>query len=104
MASLLPETNVQYLQTNYWNNRFDSEQQYDWFKDYNHFKHLCIPHLQPNDSILILGCGNSSLTQDLYNDGYMNLTSVDLSAVVIDRMRTKAAAASQGNIKWQVGL
>lgn len=104
MANPLPETNVQYLQADYWNKRFDSEPQYDWFKDYSQFRHLCIPHLQPADSILILGCGNSTLTQDLYNDGYRNLTSVDLSAVVIDHMRTKAAAASQGDIKWQVGI
>lgn len=88
----------------YWNTRFDSEQHYDWFKGFNEFKHLCIGHLQCTDSICILGCGNSTLTQDLYNSGYQNLTSVDLSEVVIDRMRKNAAAASQHKIKWQVGL
>lgn len=98
----MPDNNAQYLENSYWNTRFEGEQQYDWFKDYSQFKHLCIPHIQPSDSVLILGCGNSSLTQDLYQDGYRNLTSVDLSPIVIEQMQAKAAAASQGEIKWQV--
>ena len=104
MASPLPSNNAQYLENDYWNTRFEVEQQYDWFKDYSKFKHLLTPHLQPSNSILILGCGNSSLTQDLYEDGYKNLTSIDLSPVVIKNMQATAAAASQGDIKWQVGL
>ena len=102
MANPLPETNVQYLQGDYWNNRFQNEQQYDWFKDFNEFKHLCVKHLRPDDSILILGCGNSTLTQDLYNNGFINLTSTDLSDVVIHQMHNRAAALHQDEIKWQV--
>ena len=104
MADPAPESNAQYLQNEYWNTRFDTEQQYDWFKDYSQFKHLCTPYLQPAARILILGCGNSTLTQDLYCDGYTNLTSVDLSEVVIARMRAKAATASQDGITWQVSI
>lgn len=103
MSIVLPDRNEHYLHSAYWNTRFEGEQQYDWFKGFNEFKHLCIGHLRCTDSICILGCGNSTLTQDLYNSGYHNLTSVDLSDVVIDRMREKAAAASQDAIKWQVG-
>lgn len=104
MANPLPETNVQYLQGDYWNNRFQNEQQYDWFKDFSEFKHLCVKHLRPDDSILILGCGNSTLTQDLYNNGFINLTSTDLSDVVINHMHKKAAAIHQNEIKWQVSI
>lgn len=102
MADPMPDNNAQYLENEYWNSRFQDEQQYDWFKEYSHFKHLFTPQIQPSDDILILGCGNSSLTQDLYLDGYKQLTSVDLSPVVIEHMQTKAAAASQGDITWQV--
>lgn len=102
MSTVLPDRNEHYLHSAYWNTRFEGEQQYDWFKGFNEFKHLCIGHLRCTDSICILGCGNSTLTQDLYNSGYHNLTSVDLSDVVIDRMREKAAAASQDAIIWQV--
>lgn len=103
MADFLPARNAQYLENAYWNTRFEGEQQYDWLKSYSQFKHLCTPHLHLDDSILILGCGNSTLTQDLYDDGYKNLTSIDLSNIVIERMRAKSAAARQNEIKWQVG-
>lgn len=102
MANPLPSNNAQYLENDYWNTRFEAEQQYDWFKDYSQFKHLLTPHIQPSNSILILGCGNSSLTQDLYEDGYKDLTSIDLSPVVINNMQATAAAVSQCDIKWQV--
>ena len=104
MTNPLPDNNAQYLQGEYWNNRFHNEQQYDWFKDFSEFKHLCVQHLHPGDSVLILGCGNSTLTQDLYDSGFRNLTSIDLSDVVIDHMHKKAAAACQPEIKWQVSV
>ena len=104
MTNPLPDKNAQYLQGEYWNNRFQNEKQYDWFKDFSEFKHLCVKHLHAGDSVLILGCGNSTLTQDLYNSGFQNLTSIDLSDVVIDQMHKKAAAASQHEIKWQVSI
>ena len=104
MTNPLPDKNAQYLQGEYWNNRFQNEQQYDWFKDFSEFKHLCVKHLHSGDSILILGCGNSTLTQDLYQSGFQNLTSVDLSDIVIDHMQKKAAAACQHEIKWQVSV
>lgn len=66
------------------------EEEYEWFKGYREFAHLVTPHLQPSSKILILGCGNSSLTADLFSDGFQGITSVDLSPAVIDRMRKRA--------------
>ena len=67
------------------------EDEYEWFKGYRDFAHLVTPHLRPSSRILILGCGNSSLTADLFSDGFQQITSVDLSPAVIDRMRKRAA-------------
>ncbi len=42
--------------------------------------------------LLIIGCGNSSLGHDLYEDGgggYKNIDNIDYSAVVIERMAKK---------------
>ena len=55
------------------------EEQYDWFKGYKEFRHLVAPHLDPSSRILVLGCGNSSLTFDLCRDGFTCITSIDLS-------------------------
>ncbi len=67
------------------------EEEYEWFKGYKEFSHLVTPHLDASSRILVLGCGNSSLTTDLFCDGFQSLSSVDLSPAVIERMRQRAA-------------
>jgi spermidine synthase len=39
--------------------------------------------------ILIIGCGNSSFTEELYNEGYTNITNIDISAVVISQCQQR---------------
>lgn len=50
------------------------------------------------DAILIPGCGNSSLSADLYDVGYQNITNIDVSEVVIKQM--KATNAHRDNMKF----
>ena len=35
------------------------------------------------------GCGNSRLSEDMFEDGYANLSNIDISRVVIDQMSDK---------------
>lgn len=37
----------------------------------------------------MLGCGNSTLSQDMYADGYTDIVNVDYSSVVIEQMRAR---------------
>lgn len=76
-----PAKTEEYLLPSYWDERFQDEEKYDWFKGYSTFKHLLRPHLKTQDRILVLGCGNSSMTADLWNDGFKHITSIDLSEV-----------------------
>lgn len=39
--------------------------------------------------MLVVGCGNSSLSGDMFDDGFSNITSMDFSELVIDEMRQK---------------
>ena len=66
------------------------QESYDWFKQYSEFRHLVLPHLKPSDRILVLGCGNSTMTADLWRDGFHDITSIDLSQVspCADRVAT----------------
>ena len=77
-----PAKTEDYLLPEYWNTRFQEEEEYDWFKGYSTFKHLLLPQLKKNDRVLVLGCGNSSLTADMWNDGFKDITSIDLSEVI----------------------
>lgn len=47
------------------------------------------PFLQPHNKILIVGCGNSNFSADLYDAGYPHITNIDFSAVVIEKMKQK---------------
>jgi EEF1A lysine methyltransferase 4 len=42
--------------------------------------------------ILVLGCGNSTFSSDLYDAGFTNIVNIDFSAVVIEKMRVKHSA------------
>jgi 2-polyprenyl-3-methyl-5-hydroxy-6-metoxy-1,4-benzoquinol methylase len=43
-----------------------------------------------SDKILQLGCGNSILQEEMYDDGYKNIMNVDISKAVIDQMTGRA--------------
>ena len=61
-------------------------------------------HLAPGNRVLILGCGNSTLAEDLYCDslGVSDIVSVDISPTVIQNMGAQAAQRGHHELKWQV--
>ena len=86
---------------------------FDWFKKYEDVADIlreAIPN--KNARILMLGCGNSTLSEDvcdqyamalsyierafltdyyskMYDDGYKNIVNIDYSGVVISRMKAR---------------
>jgi 2-polyprenyl-3-methyl-5-hydroxy-6-metoxy-1,4-benzoquinol methylase len=48
--------------------------------------------------VLILGCGNSTLSYDLHLLGFTDITSIDYSTTVIDKMKEKYNNIS--GLKW----
>lgn len=75
----------------YWDDRYRGPDKngYDWFKNYSDIKTIVEVHLRPDSKILILGCGTSSLSEDLYLSGFKHVTSVDFSAPAIELMRQR---------------
>ncbi|PVU95880.1 hypothetical protein BB561_001518 [Smittium simulii] len=101
--SKLPSSNIEYATKQYWDERYSSggkEIIFDWFKRYSDIKEL-INSVIPEKtlSILMLGCGNSSLSEDMYNDGYQDITNIDFSEIVIQQMSERC---SELDMKWQV--
>ena len=43
----------------------------------------------------MLGCGNSTLSEEMYYDGYEDIVNVDFSRVVVDQMKDKYKAVSE---------
>jgi len=91
-SDTLPERNGEYATREYWDQRYaqEAETTFDWFKSYKDVAHL-LRAVLPDKlvRILILGCGNSTLSEDMYDDGYKNIVNVDYSPVVIENMSTR---------------
>lgn len=84
----LLETN--YGSAEYWNDRYRAYSPFDWLLEYDGFKDagLC-GFLRPEDKILMVGCGSSQLSADLYDEGFKHIMNIDTSDVVIERMRNR---------------
>ena len=79
-----------YGNSSYWDERYaaSSGEVFDWHQSYKELKPQLLPFLSadPEFEILIPGCGSSSLGADLYDEGYLNITNIDMSSVVINQM------------------
>ena len=64
------------------------ERSFDWYQDFAALEEYISPHLksQSDFEILIPGCGNSALAVELYDRGYVNITNIDSSQVLISQL------------------
>ncbi|KAI0258932.1 S-adenosyl-L-methionine-dependent methyltransferase [Gloeopeniophorella convolvens] len=103
MAHVLPVKNEEYGTQEYWDQRYTQEEDdatFDWFKKYADVAPLIRAALpDKNARILMLGCGNSTLSEDMYDDGYNNIINIDYSAVVVERMRARHQEA-RPEMEW----
>ncbi|XP_068621193.1 eEF1A lysine and N-terminal methyltransferase homolog [Battus philenor] len=98
--NLLPKTHKEFSEKDYWNRFFKKRgnKAFEWYGEYLELCGHLHKYLKQKDAILITGCGNSSLSADLYDVGFTNITNIDVSEVVIKQM--KAANASRNNMKF----
>jgi len=97
--------NDQFGKQEYWDGRFEQEEQYDWLLTFDQVASQLLPLLVPygkTASILMVGCGNSTFSADLYDAGFENITNLDYSGVVISRMRSLHAAV-RPRMTWLEG-
>ena len=103
-----------YGSASYWDERYSSsalqeatkssDGTYDWYNSYENLRfalrRIIIPDEGDEDNlkysekpeemeILIVGCGNSTLGCKMYDDGFHNITNIDISEVVINQMIDK---------------
>eukprot|EP01096_Ripella_sp_DP13-Kostka_P001450 TRINITY_DN11713_c0_g1_i1.p1 TRINITY_DN11713_c0_g1~~TRINITY_DN11713_c0_g1_i1.p1 ORF type:complete len:128 (+),score=27.59 TRINITY_DN11713_c0_g1_i1:35-385(+) len=83
----IPQDNAVYATAEYWEQRYKNDKgSYDWFKTWKDLKDTLAPHFNTTDKILQLGCGNSTLSSDMYDDGFEQIVNIDISESVIARM------------------
>ncbi|CAG8639306.1 6868_t:CDS:2, partial [Ambispora gerdemannii] len=109
---VIPNDVRAYRDKEYWDMRYQKEmitseintKTFDWFKTYKDLKPLFNVHLTHNSpKILMLGCGNSTLSENLYDDNtnYRQITNIDFSKIVIDQMY-KRCHETHKEMQWLV--
>ena len=70
--NLLPKTSHEFAQKEYWNNFFKKrgKKAFEWYGEYPELCGQLHKYAKSKDNILVVGCGNSKLSSDLYDVGY----------------------------------
>jgi SAM-dependent methyltransferase len=92
--------NTEYGKKEYWDERFAEEKNYEWLVGYAHVASQLSPLLKFSDNILVVGCGNSTFSADLYDAGFKNIVNIDYSEVVIASMREENKDREE--MEWRV--
>jgi ubiquinone/menaquinone biosynthesis C-methylase UbiE len=78
----------EYGDPQYWDKRYQAQKDktFDWLQDYSALKFIIERICSKTSKILMLGCGNSILSEEMYKDGYQSIYNIDISEAVIQQM------------------
>lgn len=84
---------ARFADARYWTSRYSETnfEPFDWHLRWEQIKDFILPLLIPESEILVLGCGTSTLSEQLYLEGYVQVTSTDICAPLIDMLADKHA-------------
>lgn len=81
---------AQYGKAEYWEERYTRDAEpFDWYQRWGGVKEFISQYVQPTQQVLHVGCGNSRLSEEMYDEGYINSVNIDISQVVIKAMMEK---------------
>jgi len=81
---------AEYGKTEYWDERYTKDPEvFEWYQTYQGIRHVLQPWIHEKSNVLIVGCGNSSMGEDLAKAGVHKVTSIDTSRVVVQQMSAK---------------
>ncbi|KAI9388396.1 hypothetical protein POPTR_009G055600v4 [Populus trichocarpa] len=82
----------------YWDARYVQEaESFDWYQHYSSLRPFVRRYIPTSSRVLMVGCGNARMSEDMVEDGYENITNIDISSVAIDIMRRKYEHVHQLN-------
>ncbi|XP_030289321.1 eEF1A lysine and N-terminal methyltransferase isoform X1 [Sparus aurata] len=102
--SLLPRTADEFSSAEYWERFFKKrgEKSFEWYGDYNKLCGVLHKYIKVQHKVLVVGCGNSELSEQLYDVGYKHLTNIDISETVVTHMNQRNAERRPGLTFQQV--
>ncbi|KAM9762490.1 eEF1A lysine and N-terminal methyltransferase [Menidia menidia] len=102
--SLLPRSAEEFSSAEYWEKFFKKrgERAFEWYGDYNKLCGVLHKYIKMQDKVLVVGCGNSELSEQLYDVGFKHLTNIDISETVVAHMTQRNAVRRPGLTFHQV--
>ncbi|CAF3328566.1 unnamed protein product [Rotaria socialis] len=99
--NLLPKAADEFRSRDYWDQFFDKvgREAFEWYSDFIDLANVLCKYIKSRDDVLIIGCGNSTLSSDLYDTGIEQITNIDLSEKVVKQMK-KQNEKKRANMKW----
>lgn len=86
----------QYGKVQFWDDRFANDPEpFEWYYPYAYFRETICEYIQKDQSVIVAGCGNSNMLEDMAKDGFEKIIGADLSRVVIEQMKIKCAEYPQ---------
>ncbi|XP_024522994.1 EEF1A lysine methyltransferase 4 [Selaginella moellendorffii] len=82
---------TRYGEEEYWNKRYAEEafMTFDWYQRYADLQPILKKHIPKSARVLMAGCGNAVMSEDMVSDGYQNIVNVDYSSVLINALQFK---------------
>jgi ubiquinone/menaquinone biosynthesis C-methylase UbiE len=79
-----------YGDENYWDNRYSTSKEFfDWFHRYSGLKEYLAPLVTKEDLILNIGCGVSRMAEEMFDDGFERVVSIDFAQNAVKMMSEK---------------
>ncbi|KAK8817122.1 hypothetical protein WA556_003019 [Blastocystis sp. ATCC 50177/Nand II] len=105
--SLQPKETKEYADNQYWDDRYkkSGDDDFEWYYDYETLKDVFDKYFDRN--VLVVGCGNSNLCEDLAKQHQGRIVGTDISTTVIDEMKrrhakNKEAAESLADVEYLI--
>ncbi|TYJ22936.1 hypothetical protein E1A91_A08G157700v1 [Gossypium mustelinum] len=75
----------------YWDSRYIQEAggAFDWYQRYSSLRPFVRRYVPTSSRVLMVGCGNALMSEDMVKDGYEDIMNIDISSVAIEMMRRK---------------
>jgi ubiquinone/menaquinone biosynthesis C-methylase UbiE len=100
--SLLPQRYEDFRDRSYWDSFFAKRggASFEWYGEWSDLRDAFRAVVPDTARVLVIGCGNSELSERLFDMGVGSIVSVDFSEPVIAEMRTRTA--SKPAMEWAV--
>ncbi|GKT32899.1 Endothelin-converting enzyme 2 [Aduncisulcus paluster] len=85
-----------YHLSQYWDSRYSFDKDpFEWFQKYGEIRGIISSYVTDKSNVLVVGCGSSELSSELYADGVKFITNLDFSSKIIDHLKATISDAPE---------